>query len=136
MELASHLLVHGHPSGRLSSTVSTDEGLLPEGEESDVHCREEASLVLSALDPDIPTNVAQRSEDVDLQGACGRGPVPHLDVERGEPSYHRQATDVDADAKPDFKLSIADVNPLGPAWQVLRQRSNVVILFASGVCSI
>lgn len=34
----------------------------------------------------------------------------------------------------EVKIRLADINPLGPSWQVLKQRTNLAILFASGTC--
>jgi predicted MFS family arabinose efflux permease len=35
-------------------------------------------------------------------------------------------------AAQDRALTLADVNPVGPAWLVLKQKTNLSILFASG----
>ena len=41
---------------------------------------------------------------------------------------------VEAAGELDFKLSITDVNPIRPIWFILKQRTNVCILSASGTC--
>lgn len=41
---------------------------------------------------------------------------------------------VEDDERP-IKLTISDVNPLGPAWQVMKQRTNAAILAGSGQCN-
>jgi hypothetical protein len=45
---------------------------------------------------------------------------------------HPRQTDAPTLAAP-VKLSIKDMDILGASWQVVRQRNNVVILFASGM---
>jgi hypothetical protein len=47
---------------------------------------------------------------------------------------HQKPTNAPVLAVP-LKLSIRDVDILGGPWQVVRQRSNIVILFASGTPS-
>lgn len=37
------------------------------------------------------------------------------------------------DEKAQVRISIADVNPLGPAWQIMKQKTNIAILLASGL---
>jgi hypothetical protein len=34
----------------------------------------------------------------------------------------------------DIKLSIIDVNPITPIWHILKEKTNLCILFASGGC--
>ncbi|KAG8896753.1 hypothetical protein FRB99_008676 [Tulasnella sp. 403] len=53
--------------------------------------------------------------------------VPQGDVEKGIAVRPHQQTE-----EGDVKVTLADVNPIRPALQVLKQRSNVAILFASG----
>ncbi|KAG8916354.1 hypothetical protein FRC02_004021 [Tulasnella sp. 418] len=58
----------------------------------------------------------------------------HMDIEAGRVAHGvGDPTPIEND-NTDVKLTIADVNPLGPAWQVLQQKSNITILFASAVC--
>ncbi|KAG8998438.1 hypothetical protein FRB90_012304 [Tulasnella sp. 427] len=49
---------------------------------------------------------------------------PSHDLEKGAPVTHS----TDYQLKPTF----ADINPLGPAWKILKQKSNIVVLTASG----
>ncbi|KAG8888344.1 hypothetical protein FRB98_007918 [Tulasnella sp. 332] len=84
------------------------------------------------------TQISRRTSHNDLRMSSVKAhadvdPVPHHDVEKAEPNHPHHATQESGNANADFKLSIADVNPLGPAWQIMRQRSNVTILFASGL---
>ncbi|KAG8996778.1 hypothetical protein FRB94_008032 [Tulasnella sp. JGI-2019a] len=79
------------------------------------------------------TQISRRPSHTDLKVLAPKGhtdidAVPHLDTEKVGESHQAEVVN----GKADFKLSIADVNPLGPVWQVMRQRSNIAILFASG----
>ncbi|KAJ7146019.1 major facilitator superfamily domain-containing protein [Mycena epipterygia] len=53
------------------------------------------------------------------------------DLEKQE--WRANSPDVVAAALPVIKLTLRDVNPFKPLWQVLRRTNNLVILFASGL---
>ncbi|KAG8984623.1 hypothetical protein FRB93_006403 [Tulasnella sp. JGI-2019a] len=79
------------------------------------------------------TQISRRPSRTDLKVLATKAhtdvdAAPHLDTEKADESHQAEV----ANGKTDFKLSLADVNPLGPVWQVMRQRSNIAILFASG----
>ncbi|KAJ7222504.1 vacuolar DHA amino acid exporter [Mycena pura] len=44
-----------------------------------------------------------------------------------------KASSAEAGALPALKLTLRDVNPIGPLWLVLRRTNNLIILFASGL---
>ncbi|KAG8965944.1 hypothetical protein FRC05_002935 [Tulasnella sp. 425] len=71
------------------------------------------------------SRVPSRDEKTPRTVMTGEPHVSHLqDLEKGAPVSQEEATQV----KPTF----ADINPVGPAWKVLKQKSNIVVLLASG----
>ncbi|KAG9018070.1 hypothetical protein FRB90_012366 [Tulasnella sp. 427] len=71
------------------------------------------------------SRVHSREEKSPRTIVTGDHTVPPLhDLEKGTPVT--QPTD--DQVKPTF----ADINPLGPAWKILKQKSNLVVLLASG----
>lgn len=72
--------------------------------------------------------VAARDLDRDLEKAPGPAPP--------EPEKDPQAQPGRVVAVPgmeDIKLSLKDVNPVTPLWQILRRLNNLVILVGSGL---
>lgn len=56
------------------------------------------------------------------------------DIEaHAEPGHENDVDDAVADVK-EIKLTLKDVNPIGPIIAVLRRLNNVVILLSSGGC--
>lgn len=72
-------------------------------------------------------------QSTQLSRAHSREALPVTTADYVPPHDLEKATPGVVEAVPqELKLSIADVNPVGPALHVLRQRSNIAILLASG----
>ncbi|KAG9041059.1 hypothetical protein FS837_012777, partial [Tulasnella sp. UAMH 9824] len=71
------------------------------------------------------SRVPSRDEKTPRTVITGDHHVSRLqDLEKGTPVSQEEAKQV----KPTF----ADINPVGPAWKILKQKSNIVVLLASG----
>ncbi|KAG8965945.1 hypothetical protein FRC05_002936 [Tulasnella sp. 425] len=72
------------------------------------------------------SGVHSRDEKTPRPVMTGDHHVSHLqDLEKGTPVPQEEVNQV--------KTTFADINPVSPAWKVLKQKSNIVALLASGV---
>jgi len=80
----------------------------------------------------------QASQETVMSTAVGHPHVTEKDLET-EKTTHVSQEDVESQITPktlpkaaEVKISLRDINPIGPLWAILRRTNNLVILFASG----